>query len=178
VSSSKNKSGSLAKANGDRWEREYVRPECRELKRRKEAWVSKNFEADRVPGMQARREPSKPDFSGFIPGGRHVVFEAKACLNETSFYFGQLTDGQREHLHMAHAWGAVAFIYVLETHGEVVDGELQVELERRWLVPWAQVLEIESGGRKSFPFEILDFAKEHGETWLDVWIRLEKAGLT
>lgn len=153
---------SLARANGQRWEG-YIRAENGELKHRQSALVRKNWEAPRVPGSHIRREESKPDFSGFISsGGRHVVFEAKATLSETSFDFGRIANHQLEHLSIAHHAGAIAFVYVL-------DG-----LERKWLLPmpviWSWMQQ-----RKSFPFDAGDgeLQKQDGETWLEAWQRIE-----
>lgn len=117
---------SLAKQHGDQWEA-YVRQECREIARRGEGQIGKNWEAPKVRGSHASREQSKPDFSGCLPGGRHIVFECKATLNCSRFDCTPdrlITKGQLEHLRVAHELGAVSFVYVL-------DGE-----NRKWVVPY------------------------------------------
>lgn len=218
TATTQNANDSLAKKNGDRWE-DYVRAECDALHKRELARVSKNFEADRVPGMQVRREPSKPDFSGHLlaqsgevqailadalagepsdilalhaeqvlalrDAGRHVIFEAKATFNKTNFQFSNITDFQRGWLHGAHEAGAVSFVYLNEVHGDADDegNVVRIEREREWVVPWCLVLEIEAGGRKSFPFtdayQLCQKRRQgrYKESWLDTWERLESEGL-
>lgn len=113
---------SLAKQHGDQWEA-YVRQECREIARRGEGQIGKNWEAPKVKGSHASREQSKPDFSGCLPGGRHIVFECKATMHKNRFDCRLLTDHQREHLIACHELGGLAFVYVL-------DGS-----QRKWVVP-------------------------------------------
>lgn len=144
------------------WE-SYIRKECQALHKAGRALVDKNWEAPRVPGKQIPREASKPDFSGVYPYGRHVVFEAKATLSKTRFDFNQISEGQWDHLSLAHRWGASAFVYVL-------DGR-----RRKWVLPWRV---IEATDRRSFPFneDMKHFQKKRGETWLDTWGRLMDEG--
>lgn len=161
--------GSLEKKHGKRWEK-YIRKECDELRRRGVADVDKNWEAPTIPGGNVPREPSKPDFSGVLaePAGRHVVFEAKSTLSETSFPFANIADHQAERLSTADAWGAVSFVYIL-------DGQ-----KRKWVVPWGEVERCRHVvDRKSFPFSGADwrFRKQDGETWLERWRKLEMEGL-
>lgn len=104
----------LAKAHGDQWEA-YVRKECKEIEARGWGLISKNWEAPKVRGKHASREKSKPDFSGVLPNGRHIVFECKATLEKSRFDHKKLlTDHQREHLMTAHEYGALAGVYVLD----------------------------------------------------------------
>lgn len=142
----------------------YIKKECRALKDAGLAFVEKNHEAPTIPGEDIPRAPSKPDFSGWLLGGRHVVFEAKATLSETSFSYHQIADHQWEHLDLADKAGAVAFVYVL-------DGR-----RRKWVLPWSHVLEWKDV-RASFPFnenpESRECQKHDGETWLDTLDRLE-----
>lgn len=157
-------SGEKSRQHGQRFET-YIRKECRDLHRHDLALVQKNWEAPKVPGEEFRREKSKPDFSGFLPDSRHVIFEAKATESTTSFGFGQITDHQWQYLDRAHTAGSISFVYVL-------DG-----LRRKWVIPWARVLECDEY-RSSFPFEFSDFIKKRGETWLACWQRLEREELT
>lgn len=156
----------LSQQNGARWEK-YIRAECRHLSGAGRAYVSKNWEAPKVKGSHIKWEPSKPDFSGFLPDGRHVVFEAKACMSETSFPFSSIERHQAEHLDLAQKSGAIAFIYVL-------DG-----LDRKWVIPWRAVL-VTLTTRKSFPLSEEEgaFRKRDPETWLDTWKYLKSEGLT
>lgn len=124
----------------DRWEA-VIREECRALREQRRAWVDKNWEAPRVPGTHIPREASKPDFSGWLPGGTHVVFEAKATLAETSFDFNMITEGQWEHLQAAHENDAVSFVYVLDGKG------------RRWVVPFGHILALDAAGVRSMRFD-------------------------
>jgi recombination protein U len=141
------------------WER-YIRMECRDLKRSGQALVRKNHEAPKIPGKAIPREPSKPDFSGIIQGGRHVCFEAKATLSETSISFHAIAEPQWDHLNRVHEAGGVAWVYVL-------DGN-----RNKWVLPWADILETREL-RESFPFSVERFQKVEGETWLDTLRRLE-----
>ena len=166
-STEKDVSAELARQHGALWEKD-IRKQNRELRRAEMAFVGKNWEAPNIPGSHRKREASKPDFSGHLPCGRHVTFEAKASLNTTSFGFGQITKGQRQYLNSAYECGCISFVFIL-------DG-----LRRRWLIPWGEVLRVEAvEGRASFPYEEDSaFQKQRGETWLDCWQRLEKGGLT
>ena len=151
----------LSRQHGKRWE-QYVRRECSGLREAGLALVRKNWRAPEVPesGTRARIEPSKPDFSGVLRGGRHVVFEAKATLSDTSFSFSNITDHQWDHLDQADAAGAMSFLYLL-------DGE-----RRKWVVPWWVVLELDDE-RSSYPFDSYPrHRKRRGETWLDALQRL------
>ena len=104
----------LAKAHGDQWEA-YVGKECKEIEARGWGLISKNWEAPKLKGKHVNREKSKPDFSGVLPGGRHIVFECKATLEKSRFdHKALLTDHQREHLLKAHEYGALAGVYVLD----------------------------------------------------------------
>ena len=163
----KEQQAELARKNGARWESN-IRKQCFSLKNAKRALVSKNWEAPKIPGSHKKREKSKPDFSGCLPCGRHVVFEAKANFITTSLPFGQISEGQREHLSTASAWGAISFVFAL-------DGK-----DRRWLIPWSELDHIEAvEDKSSFAYdEDSPFLKRRGETWLDTWERLEKGGLT
>lgn len=144
----------LQQQHAELWER-YIREECKALERAGAAWVSKNWEAPRVPGKKMPRAKSKPDFSGFLADGRHVVFEAKATLSETSFGFDAISEHQREHLEAADNAGAMSFVYVL-------DG-----LRRKWVIPFATIRLCEAT-RGSFPFpQFPQMEKRAGETWLD-----------
>lgn len=122
--------------HAERWER-VIRQECKALREAGSAFVDKNWEAPRVPGSHVPREKSKPDFSGFLSDGRHVVFEAKVTQSKTSFPFSKIEEHQAEHLEAAYRADAVSFLYVL-------DGE-----QRRWVVPFEVVVVLE---RDSFPF--------------------------
>ena len=131
------------------------------------AFVSKNWEAPKVKNKHAKREPSKPDFNGFLPNGRHVVFEAKAILKKSkSFPFSRIAKHQWEHLSDAHQSSAVSFIYLLNG-------------DEKWVFPWAQILR-DTGIRKSIPLtnDYGIFKKRIGETWLDTWVRLDEQGWT
>jgi penicillin-binding protein-related factor A (putative recombinase) len=139
-------------AHGEIWER-YIRVECAELEKRGQAQVSKNWEAPRVSGTHVKRAESKPDFSGCITAGRHVVFEAKATLNVDRFDLKNLATHQREHLLTASFMGALAFVYVLS-------GE-----RRKYLIPMC-VLEAATGA--SVRFDVPGVVEKlDGETWLD-----------
>lgn len=149
----------LQQQHGSLWET-YVRKECKALEGAGQAFVDKNWEAPRVPGKKIPREASKPDFSGFLTGGRHVVFEAKATMSETSFPFAQITRGQAEYLHTAHENGALAFVYVLDKQ------------RRKWVLPWSVFIEL-AEQRASYPFDPESpHLKIKGETWLDTLKRL------
>ena len=139
-------------AHGEIWER-YIRVECAELARRGQAQVSKSWEAPRVSGTHVKRAESKPDFSGCITAGRHVVFEAKATLNVERFDLKNISAGQRDHLLSASYMGALAFVYVLS-------GE-----RRKYLIPM-YVLEAATGA--SVRFDVPGVVEKlDGETWLD-----------
>lgn len=144
----------LSRQNGARWE-SYIRAECKALWSAKRAFVAKNWEAPRVRGEHARWEPSKPDFSGFLPGGRHVVFEAKAILTRsTSFPFARIERHQWEHLDRAYQAGALAFVYLLNG-------------DEKWVIPWGRILAV-ADTRASFPLLPGDpCIKRLGETWFD-----------
>lgn len=149
----------LQQQHGTLWET-YIRKECKDLTSIGQAFVDKNWEAPRVPGKKIPREASKPDFSGFLSGGQHVVFEAKATMSKTSFPFSQITRGQAAHFDIAEKSGAIAFVYVL-------DG-----MRRKWVLPWSVVSEI-SENRASYPFDPESpNLKIKGETWLDTLKRL------
>ena len=111
------------------------------------------------------RETSKPDFSGLLSCGRHVVFEAKATMSATSFPFGSLAEHQAAALHRAYRWGAVSFVYVLDGH------------QRRWVLPWKEI-EKTKLQRESYPFDDAPTRKREGETWLQAWERIEAQGMT
>ncbi|MFU8803192.1 MAG: Holliday junction resolvase RecU [Bradymonadaceae bacterium] len=148
----------LQQQHASLWER-YIRQECHALKKADRALVDKNWEAPRIPGKKIPREKSKPDFSGVIKGGRHIVFEAKATLNKTSFPFSQISKGQEEHLEAAKAMGAVAFIYVLDGNRD------------KWVIPWITIQAFRLD-RESFPLNPQSpLKKEIGETWLDTLSR-------
>lgn len=151
---------SLQQEHSKIWER-YIRQECRALRQADLAFVDKNWEAPRIPGKKRPRERSKPDFSGFLPGGRHVVFEAKATLLTTRLDFSAITDGQWDHLDKAFEHEACSFVYVL-------DGD-----RHKWVIPWLAILKA-IPGRESFPFDNAYYQKQVGETWLDTLIRLEE----
>jgi penicillin-binding protein-related factor A (putative recombinase) len=139
-------------AHGEIWER-YIRVECAELAKRGQAQVSKNWEAPRVSGTHVKRAESKPDFSGCIAAGRHVVFEAKATLEKERFDLKNLATHQRDHLLTASFMGALAFVYVLS-------GE-----RRKYLIPM-YVLEAATGA--SVRFDVPGVVEKlDGETWLD-----------
>ncbi|MFP4599948.1 MAG: Holliday junction resolvase RecU [Persicimonas sp.] len=156
--------GNLARQHGQEFE-VYARKECRDLLKADRALVQKNWEAPTVPGEHFKREKSKPDFSGFLPDSRHVIFECKATLSKTSFPFSNITDHQWAYLDRAHTAGSISFLYVL-------DGQRQ-----KWVVPWKRVKFI-SLERSSFPFADEVYRKRRGETWLDTWHRVELEGLT
>jgi recombination protein U len=172
----------LARQLGQRWET-YIRRENKMLLDHGRADVSKNWEAPKIPGKHARREKSKPDFSGFLLvgsrmdtvendlwSGQHVVFEAKSTLSKTSWPLSDLKDHQRERLNRANQTGAVAFVYLLS-------GE-----RRKYVVPmdvyewWADT----DSGSIPFPARfnprgvpVLDpYEKQRQETWLDTYIRV------
>lgn len=153
---------SKQRKHGARWE-SYIRRECKALREAHLAWVRKNWEAPDVPGRPGvKREPSKPDFSGCVAGGKHVVFEAKATLSTTRFDLDRLATHQANHLDMVYRLGGIAFVYVL-------DGELS-----KWVLPWRTVLSF-SEHRASVPFdEVEPCRKVSGETWLDTLERLNK----
>lgn len=156
---------SIQQQNARRWEK-YIRRECEELLRRGEADVDKNWEAPTVPGTHVPREKSKPDFSGFLNNGRHVVFEAKATMSTTSFSFSDIADHQEATLRRAFRWNAISFVYVLDGH------------QRRWVLPW-YTIRCCRVGRESFPFnDETPARKREGETWLETWKRLEQEGMT
>lgn len=168
-------SGSLSQQNGARWE-DYIRAECRALADAKLAFVGKNWEAPKVPGKHVRWETSKPDFSGHLPNGRHVAFEAKALLKPgTSFPFGNITAGQWEQLDRLHRpsgvqdvdGNGISFLYVLNGP------------EEKWVIPWAQIVRVMTESR-SFPLtaEHGELKKRGVETWLDTWNRLDAGGWT
>ena len=145
-------------AHGEIWER-YIRVECAELAKRGQAQVSKNWEAPRVSGTHVKRAESKPDFSGCITAGRHVVFEAKATLEKERFDLKNLATHQRDHLLSASYMGALAFVYVLS-------GE-----RRKYLIPMRL---IELSEAKSVRFDVPGVVEKlDGETWLDAAGRLE-----
>lgn len=149
--------------HGRRWE-QYIRQECDDLRRAGLAVVRKNWRAPKVPrdGVEARIEPSKPDFSGALRGGRHVVFEAKATLSGSSLDFSRIAEHQWDHLDQADAAGAVTFVYIC-------DGR-----QRKWVVPWWRILEADEE-RNSYPFGTYPVEeKRTGETWLDTLVRLEQ----
>lgn len=150
---------SLQQQHAKVWER-YIRKECRALRKARKANVDKNWEAPRVPGEPIPREASKPDFSGCMSDGRHVVFEAKATLSETSWSFHDIADHQAAAIEFAADAGAVSFVYIL-------DGS-----RHKWVVPWDTIAAISD--RSSFPFDDPVFRKIEGETWLDTWRRLER----
>lgn len=155
-----------------RWER-LIRQECAVLREEGRAWVDKNWEAPPVPGTHIPREKSKPDFSGFLAGGRHVVFEAKATESETSFDFNKVLEHQYDHLQAADDAGAASFLYVLDGVGG------------RWLIPWFNVVCCEKAGRSSFAFNEGSSLQQqgewrrrgaafvwHGENWLETLQRM------
>lgn len=144
----------LQQQHASLWER-YIRQECHALHKAERAMVDKNWEAPRIPGKKIPREKSKPDFSGCLPGGRHVVFEAKATLNKTSFAFSLISEHQAFHLGRAEVMGSVAFVYVLDGNRD------------KWVIPWVVIRSVWTE-RGSFPFSPLSpFKKQPGETWLD-----------
>lgn len=149
----------LSKQHGDQWEA-YVRAECKEVHRRRQAKVSKNWEAPKVKGSHVSWEQSKPDYSGYdIATGKHIVFEAKATRSTTRFDLKNLTDGQREHLTDASFAGALAFVYVLT-------GD-----QRKLLIPMRL---IESAEGASVNFETEGVVEKYDrETWFDAARRLE-----
>ena len=153
-----------------RWEA-LIRKECKRLKKVEVAFVDKNWEAPKVPGQKIRVETSKPDFSGHLADGRHVVFEAKTTLHPTRFDFSNISKGQRQHLDYADTCGAMAFVYLLDN------------MRRRWVLPWWFVLSMESVCEKSsFPlpesphFNTNDssFQKKNKETWVDTYRRVSR----
>lgn len=140
----------------DRWER-VIRKECHAL-RAEGVGVDKNWEAPKIPGTHQPREKSKPDFSGHLADGRHVVFEAKVTKSTTSFDFNLITrsrdendPGQWEVLQAAHDSGAVAFVYVLDGEG------------RRWVLPWDVIRYYYRNGSSSFPFDDHSPHRQRGE---------------
>lgn len=144
--------------NGKRWER-YIVLECRALQKAGVAFVSKNFEAPKIPGSHVPREASKPDFSGFLFGGTHIVFEAKSTENKTSFGFALISRGQKKHLALAHKAGAVSFVYVLSGDDE------------KFVIPWKQIEDCE---KKSLKFSDIDDCKKvKGESFLATLARIE-----
>ena len=156
-----------------RWEAA-IRKECASLSGDRRAFVDKNWEAPKIPGTHQRVEESKPDFSGHLSDGSHVVFEAKTSLHKTRFSFDQIRPGQADHLADAEACGAVSFIYLLDN------------LRRRWVIPWSVVERLKAiENRQSFaypesPHFIDRFSacqKRPGETWLDAYTRLEMEGI-
>ena len=153
----------LSRQNGARWEA-YIRAECRSLAENELAYVSKNWEAPKLKNSHIKWEPSKPDFSGFLPDGRHVVFEAKATLSKTSFPLPQISGHQWGVLNSAHRAGALSFVYVLDGNGD------------KWVFPWALVVACKAE-RESIPFSLDTYKKLRGQTWLGAWHRLEWEGL-
>lgn len=151
----------LSRQNGARWEA-YIRAECRALANADLAFVSKNWEAPKVRGSEMKWEPSKPDFSGFLCDGRHVVFEAKAMLSpHKSFPFSRIAQHQWDHLTRAHEAGAVAFLYLLRG-------------DEKWVIPWDHVIQWVDE-RASFPLtDCTAYPKLLGETWLDTFERIER----
>lgn len=164
--------GKRAQAHARRWER-HIRAECAELAEAGLAFVAKNWEAPKVRGKHVSIEASKPDFSGYLPGGRHVVFEAKSTLVETRFDLDLLADHQLDHLQRAVDHGALAFVYVLDGLG------------RKWVLTTEAIL----GAmiyRSSVPFDISTARLEvrgewtrrgsafvwEGEGWLDAMLRI------
>lgn len=146
----------LAKQHGDQWEA-YVREECREIERRGLGQIGKNWEAPKVKGSHASRAKSKPDFSGVLPGGRHIVFECKATMERNRFDCDRVTEHQMEHLLTAHTYGALAFVYVL-------DGS-----QRKWVVPVTGIT------GKSVTLEAVGTQKDDNELFLDT---IRRAGWT
>jgi len=151
----------LSYQNGARWEA-YIRAECRALEIAGLAFVSKNWEAPKLKGQYVKRETSKPDFSGFMPDGQHVVFEAKAILGKVkSFPFSRIAKNQWERLDQAHKSGAVAFVYLLNG-------------EDKWVIPWEHLIQWVDK-RASFPLtDCAAYVKYRGDTWLDIWNLIEK----
>jgi len=149
-------SKSKSREHGAVWER-YVVMECGELEKRGHAMVSKNWEAPPIPGTKKPRAKSKPDFSGCLRGGRHVVFEAKSTLEPARFDLANLAKHQRAHLVDAAFLGSVAFVYV-------VSGE-----RRKYVIPLAV---IESADAKSVRFDAPGVVEKlELETWYDAIVR-------
>lgn len=156
-------SKSLSQQHGEVWEA-YIAKECAELERRGSALVSKNWEAPKVPGKQVKRSKSKPDYSGCIAGGRHVVFEAKATLEVDRFDLKNLRDHQLKHLTTAAQMGAIAFVYVLA-------GD-----QSKYIIPVSKILAAHGCSSVRFNSGGI-YAKRPGETWFDVVFELNGAGI-
>jgi penicillin-binding protein-related factor A (putative recombinase) len=145
--------------NGAVWER-YVVMECRELEKRGHSKVSKNWEAPPIPGTKKPRAKSKPDFSGCLRGGRHVVFEAKSTEEPERFDLKNLAKHQREHLLDAAFLGSVAFVYVVSRANRE---------DRKYIIP---VAVIESTETKSVRFDAPGVVEKlERETWFDALVR-------
>ena len=150
----------LSRQLGEVWER-YIRVECDELDRRGDAFVSKNHEAPPVPGKKTKRAKSKPDFSGVIRGGRHVVFDAKSTLEYNRLDLKNIAKHQLEHLRRCDELGGIAFVYVLSG-------------ERRKFVVSVSVIDAAKGASVRLDCDQV-FEKMPGETWFDVVERWQNA---
>lgn len=155
---------SIQQQHASRWE-SHIRKQCRSLLKGRRALVDKNWEAPRVPGRQVKREKSKPDFSGLVISGplagRHVVFEAKATMEQSRFDFSLIQSHQAEHMELASIGGALSFCFVIDGQGG------------KWVLPWQWIQHQMNQGNASLQLSTCESGRcRPGETWLDTCERL------
>ena len=72
--------------------------------------ILRNIDGSRVEATYAKK--AQPDFYGFLPGGRGVIWDAKLVTDSDRFDFSRVADHQLTALSNASRAGAFSFIYV------------------------------------------------------------------
>ena len=82
-------------------------------------YVSRPQKCGKCGGTEFRSQPmalpSLPDFEGSLPGGKHIIFDAKVCSQASLSITAagdKVTTKQEEHMFRRALWGDICFLLV------------------------------------------------------------------